>query len=777
MIFVLGVVSLAASLGAVASFGYAYNRFSDELPEIDDYQAVELAQTSVVYDWDGEPVDELYGVQNRYVVPRDGVSDSLREAVVAIEDNRFYRHDGLDFEAIGRAAVSNVRNFSVQEGGSTITQQLIKNTYIDQELRAVPSVQRKINEAALAWQYEDEHTKDEILNQYLNTVYFGKNAYGAEAASRTYFDKSADELELGEAAMLAGIINLPSTYDPFAFPKSARKRRDVVLDKMLAQGRISEAEYQEAVSSDLGVNRGELEDNAADDYFLNAVRQEIIREYGQESLYQGGLDIYTTLDPELQSEADAAVEQIVNPDNGDPSASLVSIEPSTGAVRAMVGGSDFDDVQFNLATQAKRQPGSTFKMFVLAEAIKQGISLDTVYESKFLQIPLPESDEVYEVDNYDSIRRGEIDLRTAIAQSDNTVFVQLALDLGMERVIETAEAMGIQANLEPYPATAIGGLGEGVSPQEMASAYSTLPNGGVHAKPYLVREVKRTSDGQDETLEEHEAEEERVLSEDEAALMNQALKGVVEEGTASYYRDIPAEIGRESAGKTGTTDAFIDAWYVGYVPQLTTSVWVGYPTERRSMVNIRGYEEINGENFPLDIWSVYMQNVVGRYPVQQFAEPSEEFLEGLREDKVGIPPDEREDAETTAQETTASETTASETTSESTNSGGDTEDVVQGVQDFLDSLESNRTEPAVSPERQRRQQPQQPQQQRQQQRQQQPEAPQRSGAGANQPGVQPNVAPQNANQQRPNRDTRPGAGGQRNANPQGAGRRNQPATR
>ena len=640
----LGILALAFSFGAVASFGYAYNRFAKEMPDLGDYKSVELAQTSVVYDRNGEPIDELHGVQNRYVVGRDEVSPHLRDAVVSIEDRRFYQHDGLDFEAIGRAAVSNLRNFSVQQGGSTITQQLIKNTYIDQKLRAVPSFQRKINEAALAWQYEDEHSKKEILNQYLNTVYFGQNAYGAEAAARTYFDEPAKDLTISEAAMLAGIINLPGTYDPFAYPESARKRRNVVLDKMLAQGRITRAQHRDAVVSDLGVERGNVEEKAANEYFLNAVRQEIVHEYGEETLYQGGLDIYTTLDPGLQRQADETVKQVVKPDEGDPSASLVSVDPSTGAVRAMVGGSDFSDVQFNLATQAKRQPGSTFKTFVLAEAIKQGISLDTVYESKLLRIPLPDSGGVYTVDNYDHIRRSEIDLRKAIAASDNTVFVQLGLDLGMRKVIDTASAMGVKADLKPYPSTAIGGLGEGVSPLEMASAYSTLANGGVHEKPYLVRKVERSSASGDEVLQQHEGKEKRVLSEDEAATVTQALKGVVDNGTVSYYHDVKKEIGRESAGKTGTTDNFIDAWYIGYIPQLTTSVWVGYPNERRSMVNIRGYEKINGENFPLDIWSLYMQKVVDRYPEKQLAEPSKEFTKSLSEKKVGIPPDQRQAA-------------------------------------------------------------------------------------------------------------------------------------
>ncbi len=464
-------------------------------------------------------------------------------------------------------------------------------------------------------------------------MYFGANAYGAEAAARTYFDKSAGELELEEAAMLAGIINLPGTYDPFAHPQIAQKRRDVVLEQMLERGDISRAEYDEAVSTELEVDPGQVEGTEADDYFLNAVRREIVREYGQETLYEGGLEIYTTLDPELQQQADEAVDRIVDPENGDPSASLVSIEPSTGAVRAMVGGTDFQEVQFNLATQAQRQPGSTFKTFVLAEAINQGISLDTVYESEFLRIPLP-SGEVYEVDNYESIERGEIDLREAITASDNTVFVQLGLDLGMQRVVDMAKAMGVEADLEPYASTAIGGLGEGVAPIEMASAYSTLANEGVHAEPYLVERVTRSEGERDVNVEEHEPQEERALSQDEAATVTRALEGI---GSA--------EIGREYAGKTGTTDRFIDAWYTGYIPQLTTSVWVGYPDERRSMVNIQGYEEITGGNLPLDIWSSYMQQAAANYPEEPLPEPGEGFLDGLEEDRIGIPPDEREDAE------------------------------------------------------------------------------------------------------------------------------------
>jgi penicillin-binding protein 1A len=617
----LGVLGLVVMF---ASFSYTYATVADDLPELDNYSSAELAQTSVVYDVEGNVVDELYGVQNRFVVDLKEVDPTLQDAVVAIEDHRFYEHRGVDFEAIARAARQNIESMSIQEGGSTITQQLIKNTYIAQEKRSIPSFQRKITEASLAWQYEEEHTKKEILEQYLNTVYFGANAYGAEAAARTYFNKSAADLTLPESAMLAGIINLPGTYDPFSDPESAIKRRNVVLDRMLQYGQISREEHARAVEAPLELNRGRVEYQNDNEYFLDAVRKELAREYGDDTVYEGGLKIHTTLDPGLQELANNAVDSVVDPASGDPSASLVSVDPATGAVKAMVGGSDFDKVKFNLATQGKRQPGSSFKAFVLAEAIDQGVSPETVYESKALNIPLPPgSDEpFYEVNNYANIERGPITIEEATAQSDNTVYVQLALDLGMENVVEKAHEMGVTSDIDPYPATAIGGLREGVNPLEMASAYSTFPNGGMHMEPFLVEKVTREEDGEETVVEEHRLTGERALSRDEAAAAVQVLRGVVERGTASQFHDLDSEIGRPSAGKTGTTENFADAWYVGFVPQLSTSVWVGYPGERKPMVNINGLAEINGENYPLDIWSLYMQGAVQRYPVQQFDVPS-----------------------------------------------------------------------------------------------------------------------------------------------------------
>src|SRR5215216_4170696 len=645
-------------IGLFVSFSQSYTALADNMPELDDYSSTELAQTSVVYDANGNVVDELYGVQNRFVVSLDDIDPTLQDAVVSIEDHRFYQHRGLDFEAIARAAVENLRTLSIQEGGSTITQQLIKNTYIAQKQRMIPSFQRKFVEASLAWQYEEEHSKEEILEQYLNTVYFGANAYGAEAAAKTYFNKRAEDLTLSESALLAGIINLPGIYDPFADPETAKQRRNVVLDRMLEYDLITKEEHDKAVKAGLTLSRGRIEHENDNEYFLNAVRRELAEAYGDDTVYEGGLEIHTTLDPDLQEMANAAVDSIVNPEAGDPSAALVSVDPATGAVRAMVGGSDFDQVKFNLATQAHRQAGSAFKPFVFAEAIEQGISPETMYVSKHLEVDMGPYERDYVVDNYDYIERGPITLEKAIAESDNTVFVQLALDIGLKNVVEMAHKMGITSEIGAYPSTAIGGLGEGVTPLEMASAYSTLPNAGVHMEPYLVQKVTKEENGDEIVIEQHRLQAEMALTRDEAAVVTQALRGVITDGTASYYHDLDAEIGSPAAGKTGTTNNFVDAWFIGFIPQLTTSVWVGYPDERRPMVNINGLTEINGENYPLDIWSLYMQSAVSMFPEQEFDVPSPYMDLRIKTDGHAVPPPEETTVEST-DETTES-TDASE---------------------------------------------------------------------------------------------------------------------
>jgi penicillin-binding protein 1A len=355
--------------------------------------------------------------------------------------------------------------------------------------------------------------------------------------------------------------------------------------------------------------------------------------------------------------ANDAVDSVVNPEAGDPSASLVSIEPGTGAVRAMVGGSDFDQVKFNLATQAHRQAGSSFKPFVYSQAVHEGISPETMYVSKHLTIDMGQNARPYEVDNYDFIHRGPITLEKALADSDNTVFVQLALDLGLQQVVEMANELGIDSEVDAYPSTAIGGLRVGVTPLERASAYSTFANSGTHMEPYLVQKLTKDDKGRDTLLEEHRTIGEDVLSRDEAAVVTEALRAVIERGTASYYHDLDAEIGRPTAGKTGTSNRFIDAWFIGFIPQLSTSVWVGYPNERRSMVNINGLQEINGENYPLDIWSLYMQSAVQKYPIQQFDTPSPDLhLEVKTDGRTYVKPEPPPEPEKTKEDKTDDKT-------------------------------------------------------------------------------------------------------------------------
>ncbi|HEX2738950.1 MAG TPA: penicillin-binding transpeptidase domain-containing protein, partial [Rubrobacter sp.] len=446
----------------------------------------------------------------------------------------------------------------------------------------------------------------------------------------------------------------------------AKARRNIVLGRMLEYGYISKQEHDKAVASDVVLSRGRVQYEYDNEYFLNAVRKEIAEEYGDDMVYEGGLKIYTTLDPDLQAMANTAVDSIVNPEAGDPSAALVSIDPATGAVRAMVGGSDFDQVKFNLATQGHRQAGSSFKPFVYAEAVHEGISPETMYISKHLYVDMGKNAEPYEVDNYDFIHRGAITLEKAMADSDNTVFVQLALDIGLQKVVEMANDLGVDSEVDAYPSTAIGGLRVGVTPLEMASAYSTFANSGRHMEPYLVQKVTKEENGKEVLLEEHRLVGEEVLSRDEAAVVTEALRAVVERGTASYYHDLDAEIGRPAAGKTGTSNEFIDAWFIGFIPQLSTSVWVGYPNERRSMVNINGLEQINGENYPLDIWSLYMQSAVQKYPVQEFDAPSPDMdLEVKTDGRAYVkppppPPEENEEDEKADEEKTKEEKTKEE---------------------------------------------------------------------------------------------------------------------
>jgi membrane peptidoglycan carboxypeptidase len=567
----------------------------------------ELAENSYVYDVNGKQIGEFPVAQSRETVGSEGLGQHLPEAVVAVEDRRFYDHWGFDPEGLARAAWTDIRYWHVEEGGSTLTEQLMKNLYVAEDERFETSFRRRFVQAALAFTYEQKHSKGEILTAYLNTVYFGDGAYGAQTAAKTYFGKDAKDLNLSEAATLAGFLHAPSTYVTWegdVIVPQARERRDRVLGLMQEQGMISREEREQAQAAPLNFAPDPMPQDTAYTPFLEKVRRDVEKELGPEALQRGGLRIHTTMDPDLQH---AAVEtpQEVLPYSSDPSAAVVTVEPQTGAIRALAG----QEGAFNLALDARRQPGSSFKPIVLAAALRDDISPQSTYISRELNFHF--QDKFYEIHNYDYIERGEITVSDAMAESDNTVFVQLAADVGLNDVVETAEDLGITSTVEPYPSTAIGGLGTGVSSLDMASAYSTFAGGGIHREPYSIESIERNSYGQSETVYDHEIRGQRVLSGNDAAVETEVLRGVVEDGTATMFHDLDEEIGHPSAGKTGTTDNFADAWYVGYTPRLCTSVWVGYPQGRESLVGVHGVLEPNGETFPMDIWSNYMAQATG----------------------------------------------------------------------------------------------------------------------------------------------------------------------
>ena len=599
-LFNLTLVSvLAAVILVTGLYVFVANEYEDDL----DRTYPELAQDSYVYDAHGKKIGEIPAAESRETVGRAGLGEYLPEAVVAVEDRRFYEHLGVDFEGLGRAAWTDLRAWEVQEGGSTISEQLMKNLYVPADERLEISFWRRFVQSSLAFAYERNHTKEQVLTAYLNTVYFGDGAYGAEVASRRFFGKSASELTLSEAATLAGFLHGPSIYTTWegeVVLGPATERRDRVLRLMREQGMISAAKHREASAAPLEFAPDPPPPDPAYAPFLEKVRRELEERLGPEALALGGLRIHTTLDTELQRAAvETSQDVLFAPD--DPSAAVVTVEPQSGAIRALAGR----EGSFNLPLDARRQPGSAFKPIVLAAALRDNISPQSTYVSKELSFDFQEKD--YVVVNYESVERGEISVAEAMAESDNTVFVQVAADVGLQNLVETAEALGITTPVEPYPSTAIGGLGAGVSPLDMASAYSTFAGGGIHREPYSVERVERVSYGEIETAYDHRIGGRRVLTGDQAAVATGVLRRVVESGTASMFHDLDEEIGRPSAGKTGTTDDFVDAWYVGYTTRLCTSVWVGHPEGRRSLVGVHGLEEPNGETLPMDIWSAYMK--------------------------------------------------------------------------------------------------------------------------------------------------------------------------
>jgi penicillin-binding protein 1A len=585
-----------------------------ELPQLDPARSSHrLEQNGYIYDSSGKRVlAVLRGSESRVLVDSAEVAPVMKQAIVAIEDHRFFEHRGVDLHGIMRAVWQDVRNKKVVQGGSTITQQFVKNTYV----KSSRTISRKLKEAALAWQLEQVWPKDRILTAYLNTIYFGNGAYGIEQAARVYFDHGASMLTLPEAALLAGIPSDPSLYNPVTNPKTTHRRRREVLQAMLEQHEITYNEFRLANRTPLPKTedihlpgtRGPAQ------YFVDYVKQQLVDRYGSGKVFGGGLKVVTTIDLGLQEQARKAIAKVLTAPDG-PAAALVALDPRDGRVLAMVGGDNYRKSQFNLAVQGERQPGSSFKPFALATALEQGIAPSTMLVSKPVSIPL--GDRTYYVHNYEGSNLGPIDLTTATIYSDNTVYAQLTRIVQPKAVVATARRLGITSPLQGYFSIALGG--EAVNPLEMARAYASFADGGKRIDGTIIGNRPRVIVSV--SGKKNAPKPRQVISEQNAEIVNGILQQVVQQGTGKRAQ---LSDGRPVAGKTGTTENYGDAWFVGYTPQLVGAVWVGYPNKLVPMLSQFHGDAVAGGTLPALIWKAFMEKALPHLKdePQSFAVPS-----------------------------------------------------------------------------------------------------------------------------------------------------------
>jgi penicillin-binding protein 1A len=561
------------------------------------------AHASVVLARDGTRLGTIGAGGDRLPVSLRRISPVMRQAIIDTEDSRFYSNNGIDYIGILRALRSDVTSGSLEQGGSTIEQQLIRNLYLSPQ----QTFSRKLTEACLAVQLDRRWSKDRILTAYLNDIYFGRQAYGIEAAARTYFGVHAKDLSLEQAALLAGLPQAPSAYDPVTRPGVARARRAQVLQEMLKAGDISQARYRQARGSPLGLHLRKAPTIAGETYLADFVTSQLVDDYGAEQVRRGGLRIYTTLDPKLQTEATHAILGTLDR-KSDPAGSVISIDPTTGQIRAMAIAQDNRPISYDIAADGQRQAGSTFKMFVLTQAVEQEID---PWTTRYLSAPFVGPNN-WRVQTFDHTYAGRIPISQATLLSDNTVFARLTLDVGPKPIADLARRMGIQSTLKPVPSLGLGA--NPVSPLDLASAYATLAAGGVARQPTILTKVV-FPDGH--TGQAPKSRGKRVVDPKVAAVVTKILIQNVQSGTGTAA----ALAGRPAAGKTGTTDSYADAWFAGWVPQLATVVWVGYPTGERPMRGVHGIAGVTGGTLPAEIWHAYMTDALHGEPVEQFANP------------------------------------------------------------------------------------------------------------------------------------------------------------
>jgi penicillin-binding protein 1A len=595
------VLTLALFILALSSFTFGLvTAIAGEIPKLDPSKQKHEVNTKI-YDSTGKKVLAiLRGNENRVVVDYEDIAPVMKQAIVAIEDRRYFEHRGVDLRAIGRAVWADISKKSVVQGGSTITQQFIKNTYV----RNQRSIARKLREAALAWQLEQKWSKKRILTAYLNTIYFGNGAYGVDQGALTYFGHHAKRMTLAESALLAGLPADPSRYDPFTNPRAARARRRTVLRTMLDLGSISQERYDYAVKQPLPRKVHLQDTRGPGGYFANYVIQQLVDEYRTKGVYGGGLEVKTTLDLDLQEIGHRAIARWLKKEDG-PAAALVAIDPRDGAVKAMIGGSNFRESQFNLAVQGERQAGSAFKPFVLATALDEGFAPATTFVSKPQTIWL--GDKAWVVSNYEDSYLGSTDLTTATVHSDNAVYAQLTALVGPRNVRTMAQRLGIKSELKGYFAIGLGA--EAVNPLEMARAFSTFANGGRRIdgsifgnRPRAIVSVAEAG----EKAKPNRLVQTPVLDEEKAKVVNETLQKVITSGTGRKA----ALSDRPAAGKTGTTENYGDAWFVGYTPQLAVAVWVGYANQLIPMLTEYDGEPVAGGTFPALIWKSFMEEAL-----------------------------------------------------------------------------------------------------------------------------------------------------------------------
>jgi penicillin-binding protein 1A len=611
-----GVAACALIVGAIAAVAYVLN-VAQSAPAIATLHPLLTGGSSQVFAADGTRLGFIQSAELASPVSWSEIPADLRNATVAIEDQRFYKHDGVDLTGIFRAAVKDLTNGAALQGGSTITMQLVRNLYLGGNRR---SLRQKIIEAKLALDYEKLHSKQSILTSYLNSVPYGtlggQTAIGVQAAARIFFDKPASQLDLQQSALLAGLPQAPSQYNPFRDAAIARQRRNEVLAKMAQLRYISAAQAAAAEASPLEVKRGYYYSQRRENFFFDYVRQELIDRYGSSTVSQGGLKVHTTIDLNMQRLARKAIAEVLN-QSEDPASAIVTLNPANGHIEAMAESQSYDRSQYNLASSGHRQAGSTFKAIVLADALSRGVDPNsTYYLSHTLAAGWLPGYPTYEVKTFEGTSLNKsLSLVQATLASDNTVYAQLAADLGESTITEMARKMGVVSPLHSYAAEALGGLSLGVTPLEMANVYATLADGGWRNSPIAITQVVFPDGRVDNNWgKPHRV---KVLSEAVAAEETSILHQNAISGTAAR-----SAINCPTAAKTGTTSELVDAWLDGYTPNYSTVVWMGYPTKRVPMTSVHG-EPQQGGALPAVIWHDYMSAVTEGKPCVPFATPSE----------------------------------------------------------------------------------------------------------------------------------------------------------